>query len=46
LGPRNDLSENDEAAESLLALRLVVVRAPFPVAIAQIGDAASARGRT
>jgi hypothetical protein len=46
LGPRNDLSENDQAAESLLAPRLVVVRAPFPVAIAQISDAGSARGRT
>jgi hypothetical protein len=38
-------SENDEAAESLRVPLLVVVRAPFPVVIAQIGDAGSARGR-
>jgi hypothetical protein len=42
LGPRNDLSENDEAAESLRAPLLLVVPAPFPATIAQISDAGCA----
>jgi hypothetical protein len=44
--PTQQSSEKDEAAQSLLAPRLVVVRAPFPAAIAEISDAGSARGPT
>jgi hypothetical protein len=48
-GPTQLSSENDEAAESLRAPLLVVVHAPFPAAITQIGaalDLTDARRRT